>query len=79
MSMTPQADVLTIVFAQVRKSLVGRPMALEVLETYEEDSRYARMDVRRLQGFLQGLSAGGALLYEDYCEVDAILAQAFNL
>jgi hypothetical protein len=79
MSMTPQADAMTAVFAHVRKSLVGKPMALEVLETYEEDSRYGRMNVTRLQGFLQGLSAGGALLYEDYCEVDAILINAFDL
>jgi hypothetical protein len=79
MSMTPQADALNAVFAQVRKSLVGKPMALEVLEAYEEDSRSGRMNVMRLQGFLQGLSASGALLHEDYYEVDAILIDAFDL
>jgi hypothetical protein len=79
MSMTPQADALTAVLAQVRKSLLGKPMALEVLKAYEEDSRSGRMNVTRLQGFLQGLSAGGTLLHEDYCEVDAMLIDAFDL
>lgn len=64
---------LAKVFAQVEGCLSGHPLALETLEAYEEDAAAGRFDLSRLRGFLQGLYAGGALSFEDYCEVDAQL------
>jgi hypothetical protein len=79
MSAPSQTDALIAVFTQVRKSLPRQSMALEVLEDYQQDVHGHITDVPRLRGFLQGLAAGGALPYEDYYEVDAILIKAFSL
>ena len=70
---------LQVVFRQVTRCLEGRPLSLEALEAYETDAAGGDHDVRRLRGFLQGLYAAGALSFEDYCEVDAVLVTAFDL
>ncbi|HEP9117658.1 TPA: hypothetical protein VDV13_003583 [Pseudomonas aeruginosa] len=64
---------LTAVFTQVARCLEGHDLALETLDAYRADAAAGLLTVDRLRGFLQGLSAAGALPYEDYCEVDAML------
>ncbi|HCT5749837.1 hypothetical protein [Pseudomonas aeruginosa] len=64
---------LAVIFAQVAHCLERHDFALETLDAYKEDATAGRLTVERLRGFLQGLSAAGALPYEDYCEVDAML------
>ncbi|HBN9243600.1 hypothetical protein [Pseudomonas aeruginosa] len=64
---------LTAVFTQVARCLEGHDLALETLDDYRADAAAGLLTVDRLRGFLQGLSAAGALPYEDYCEVDAML------
>lgn len=64
---------LAVIFAQVAHCLERHDLALETLDAYKEDATAGRLTVERLRGFLQGLSAAGALPYEDYCEVDAML------
>ncbi|MGC3654923.1 hypothetical protein ACPTGO_31005, partial [Pseudomonas aeruginosa] len=49
------------------------PLALEVLDDYEQDARDGHRAVLKLRGFLLGLWAGGVLRFEDYCEADALL------
>lgn len=66
-------QTLRAVFAQVERNLTDNPQALEVLADYEQDAAAGRLTLDRLRGFLQGLSAAGALPYVDYCEVDAKL------
>lgn len=67
------AQTLQAVFSQVAAALKDNPQSLEVLTDYQQDAAAGRLTVDRLRGFLQGLSAAGALPYEDYCEVDAKL------
>lgn len=74
-----EAMALRAVFAQVAKCLNELPLALETLQAYEEDAANSQSDVTRLRGFLQGLYAGNALPFEDYCEVDALIVSAFDL
>ncbi|WP_164707327.1 hypothetical protein [Metapseudomonas otitidis] len=69
--MNISAHTLRSVFAQVEGALKDHPYALEVLADYREDADAGRLTLDRLRGFLQGLSAGGVLPYEDYCEADA--------
>ncbi|HBN9861138.1 hypothetical protein [Pseudomonas aeruginosa] len=68
------ARTLAAVFTQVARCLEGHDLALETLDAYKADAAAGLLTVDRLRGFLQGLSAAGALPYEDYCEVDAALA-----
>lgn len=71
--MNVSTATLGTVFAQVARAIAHIPQALEVLEDYRQDAAVSRLTLDRLRGFLQGLSAAGALPYEDYCEVDAKL------
>lgn len=50
--------------------LNGASLALETLEYYQTDAEAGRLDPERLRRFLHGLYAGGALLIEDYDELD---------
>ncbi|MCP1652722.1 hypothetical protein [Pseudomonas nitroreducens] len=70
------AQTLRVVFAQVESALKDHPQALDVLADYQQDAAAGRVTLDRLRGFLQGLSAAGALPYVDYCEVDAKLEAA---
>ncbi|MFP3852396.1 hypothetical protein [Pseudomonas sp. W5-01] len=74
-----ETAALRAVFAQVSQCLKDQPHALETLEAYREDGANSHSDVARLRGFLQGLCAGRALQFEDYCEVDALIVSAFGL
>lgn len=64
---------LSAVFSQVEGAVKDCPHSLEVLADYQQDAAAGLLTVDRLRGFLQGLSASGALPYVDYCEVDAKL------
>ncbi|HBP1103740.1 TPA: hypothetical protein L5T96_006201 [Pseudomonas aeruginosa] len=61
------------VFSHMKACLADAPLALEVLDDYEQDARDGQRAVLKLRGFLQGLWAGGVLRFEDYCEADALL------
>ncbi|HBN8519057.1 hypothetical protein ACM7US_29770 [Pseudomonas aeruginosa] len=70
---TEARSTITRVFSHMKACLADAPLALEVLDDYEQDARDGQRAVPRLRGFLQGLWAGGVLPFEDYCEVDALL------
>lgn len=62
--------VLVRVCVKAEKVLLGNVVALEVLEDYHQDAKAGCLNRERLRGFLQGLSAAGAMPLEDYDDLD---------
>lgn len=62
--------VVLRVCVKAEKVLLGNAFALEVLEDYHQDAKAGRLNRERLRGFLQGLFAAGAMLLEDYDDLD---------